>query len=193
MRRLAVFCASAEGSNPIYMDKAFKLGKLLANRNIGLVYGGASVGCMGAVAKGALSANGEVIGVLPEFLNKREIAALGLTELIQVESMHERKLKMMQLSNGSITIPGGFGTFEELFEMATWGQLGLHRNPTAILNVNGYYDHLIAQMKHMVQEGLLKSEHFDMLVIKNDAEKLLDKMQNYTPPELERWLTEKTT
>ena len=193
MKRLSVFCASSEGTNPIYMERAFEVGAVLAKNNIGLVYGGASVGCMVAVAKGALSEGGEVIGVLPQFLNKREIAALDLTELIMVESMHERKLKMNQLSDGNITIPGGFGTFEELFEMATWSQLGLHRNPTAILNVNGYYDHLIAQMKYMVLEGLLKKEHFETLVIETDIHVLLDKMLNYTPPKLEQWLTEKTT
>ena len=193
MKRLSVFCASSEGTNPIYMEKAFEVGAALAKNNIGLVYGGASVGCMGAIAKGALSEGGEVIGVLPQFLNKREIAALDLTELIMVESMHERKLKMNQLSNGNITIPGGFGTFEELFEMATWSQLGLHRNPTAILNVIGYYAHLIEQMKHMVLEGLLKKEHFETLVIETDIDVLLDKMLNYTPPKLEQWLTEKAT
>ena len=193
MKRLSVFCASSEGNHSIYMEKAFEVGATLAKNNIGVVYGGASVGCMGAVAKGALSEGGEVIGVLPQFLNKREIAALGLTELITVDSMHERKLKMYQLSDGNITIPGGFGTFEELFEMATWGQLGLHRNPTAILNVNGYYDHLIAQMEHMVNEGLLKKEHFETLVIENEIHVLIQKMKNYAPPELERWLTEKTT
>jgi hypothetical protein len=175
------------------MEKAFEVGAALAKNNIGLVYGGASVGCMGAVAKGALSEGGEVIGVLPKFLNKREIAALNLTQLITVESMHERKLKMNQLSDGNITIPGGFGTFEELFEMATWGQLGLHRNPTAILNVNGYYDHLIAQMEHMVAEGLLKEEHFNTLVIEDDISLLLEKIRNYTPPKLEKWLTERRT
>jgi len=175
------------------MEKAFAVGAALARNNIGLVYGGASVGCMGAVAKGALSEGGEVIGVLPQFLNKREIAALGLTELIMVDSMHDRKLKMNELSNGNITLPGGFGTFEELFEMATWGQLGLHKNPTAILNVNGYYNHLIAQMEHMVKEGLLKKEHFETLVIEIDIDALLQKIEEYTPPLLERWLTEKTT
>ena len=193
MKRLSVFCASSEGNNPIYMEQAFSVGVALAKNNIGLVYGGASVGCMGAVAKGALSEGGEVIGVLPQFLNKREIAALGLTELVMVDSMHERKLKMNNLSDGNITIPGGFGTFEELFEMATWGQLGLHRNPTAILNVNGYYDHLIAQMQHMVSEGLLKKEHYNTLVIENDVDALITKMKNYNPPKIERWLTDETT
>ena len=193
MKRLSVFCASSEGNHHIYMEKAFAVGAALARNNIGLVYGGASVGCMGAVAKGALSEGGEVIGVLPQFLNKREIAALGLTELIMVDSMHDRKLKMNELSNGNITLPGGFGTFEELFEMATWGQLGLHKNPTAILNVNGYYNHLIAQMEHMVKEGLLKKEHFETLVIEIDIDALLQKIEEYTPPLLERWLTEKTT
>ncbi len=193
MKRISVFCASAEGNDPIYMKKAYEVGRVLAENNIGLVYGGASIGCMGAVAKGAIDAKGEVIGVLPHFLDKREIAALNLTELIKVESMHERKLKMNQLSDGNISLPGGFGTFEELFEMATWGQLGLHPNPTAILNVNGYYNHLIHQLKNMVNEGLLRQKHFDILLVDDDIHSLLSKMRNYETPELERWLTERTS
>lgn len=193
MKRIAVFCASSEGSDPIYMQTAFELGQFIANKGYGLVYGGASVGCMGAVAKGAMEAGGEVIGVLPAFLNKREIAAFNITELIMVESMHERKLKMSELSDGSITIPGGFGTFEEFFEMATWGQLALHENPTALLNINGYYDHLIEQLKHMVKEGLLKQKHFDTLVIENTIVPLIEKMETYSPPPLEKWLTKETS
>lgn len=193
MKRIAIFCASSEGNNPIYMETAYQVGRSIAEQGIGLVYGGASIGCMGAVAKGALEAKGEVIGVLPQFLNKREIAHLNLTELIMVDSMHERKLKMNELSEGNLTIPGGFGTFEELFEMATWGQLGLHLHPTAILNVNGYYNHLIQQMKHMVKEGLLKQTHFDTLILGDDINEVLSQMKNYQAPELEKWLTEETS
>lgn len=193
MKRIAVFCASSKGNDSIYTQKAYKLGQYIANKGYGLVYGGASIGCMGAVAQGAIDANGEVIGVLPHFLNKREIAASHLKDLIMVESMHERKLKMCELSDGSITIPGGFGTFEEFFEMATWGQLGLHQNPSALLNINGYYTHLIAQMKHMVTEGLLKQKHFDNLIIETSIANTLKKMENFKAPVLDQWLTPKTT
>ena len=193
MKRIAVFCASSEGNNPIYMETAYAVGKIIAEKGYELVYGGASVGCMGAVAQGALDAKGKVIGVLPGFLNKREIAALNITELHMVESMHERKLKMNELCNATISLPGGFGTFEELFEMITWGQLALHRKPTTILNVNGYYDHLIKQLKHMVKEGLLKEKYADMLLVENTIEPLLVAIDNYQHPETEQWLTEETS
>lgn len=190
MKSIAVFCASAEGNNPIYMETAYLLGKTLAKNNIRLVYGGASVGCMGAVANGALDFGGEVIGVLPHFLDKREIAALNLTELIMVESMHERKLKMNELSDGSISLPGGFGTLEELFEIITWGQLALHQKPTAILNVNGYYNHLNSQLQHMCKEGLLKKKYLNMLIFNDSIEELLSQLKNYQHPKTEKWLTE---
>lgn len=193
MKRIAVFCASSSGNNPIYEQKAYELGQYIAQQGYGLVYGGASIGCMGAVARGAIDHNGEVIGVLPHFLNKREIAANHLSELIMVNSMHERKLKMCELSDGSITIPGGFGTFEEFFEMATWGQLALHTNPTVLLNIHRYYDHLITQMKHMVAEGLLKQKHMDTIIIEDDIAQAIEKMKNYQAPELNQWLTPKTS
>ncbi len=193
IKSIAVFCASSEGNNPIYMETAYSVGKFLAQNNIRLIYGGAGVGCMGAVAKGALDHNGEVIGVLPHFLNKREIAHLGLTELIQVESMHERKLKMSDLADACISLPGGYGTMEELFEIITWGQLGLHKKPSALLNVNGFYDALIQQLKRMNEDGLLQSKYLAMLLVENDIEKLHQKITNYEAPELMEWLKKDNT
>ncbi len=193
IKSVAVFCASSKGAHPIYVEQAYALGAFLAKRNINLVYGGASIGCMGAVAEGALSENGNVIGVLPHFLDKREIAHLKLAELIRVESMHERKLIMNQKSDAVITLPGGFGTMEEFFEIATWGQLGLHKMPCGILNVNQYYDHLIEQLKRMNEEKLLKDKHLNMLLISSSIDELWDKMIHYNPPELEAWLSEKKT
>lgn len=193
MKNICVFCASAKGSKPIYMEYAYLLGKLIAQKGYGLVYGGAAIGCMGAVARGAKEGNGKVIGVLPHFLNRREISQIGLDQLIMVDSMHERKLKMNELADGSITLPGGFGTLEEFFEIITWGQLGLHQKPTALLNVNGYYDFLVAQLKHMNSEKLLKGIHLDMLLIDNDMDNLISKMEVYQHPKIDKWLSENET
>lgn len=193
IKSIAVFCASAEGTNPIYMETAYELGKQLALRGIQLVYGGATVGCMGAVAKGALDHQGKVIGVLPHFLDKRELAHLNLTELIRVDSMHDRKLKMNELSDACLTIPGGFGTMEEFFEIITWGQLGLHQKPSAILNVNDFYNPLIAQLNLMNREGLLRDENLAMLIVSNSIENVLQQMDDYTPPPLDKLLTEEKT
>ena len=153
MKRVTVFCGSSSGSEDLYYKQAYMLGSSLAKRGIGVVYGGAKVGLMGAVADGALGAGGEVIGVLPNFLRSKEIAHMGLTELIQVESMHERKLKMNELCDGVIALPGGYGTMEEFFEMITWAQLGLHQKPIALLNINGFYDSLINLVQTMVDHG----------------------------------------
>lgn len=193
MKRIAVFCASAKGATDVYKDSAYQVGSYLAQRGYGVVYGGASIGSMGAVANGAMDFQGEVIGVLPHFLANREIAQPNLQKLIMVDSMHERKLKMNELSDGCITLPGGFGTLEEFFEIVTWGQLGLHQKPSALLNVNGYYNHLIAQLKHMNQEKLLKDKFLDMLIIENEMERLIQRMENYRPPELEKWLSKEKT
>jgi uncharacterized protein (TIGR00730 family) len=144
MKRITVFCGSSFGSEKEYQEQAFMLGKTLAERNIGLVYVGANVGLMGAVANGTIENKGKVIGVLPRFLQKKEIAHQGLTELILVETMHERKTKMNELTDGVITLPGGCGTLEEFFEMLTWTQPGLHEKPIAILNTNGFYDELFS-------------------------------------------------
>jgi uncharacterized protein (TIGR00730 family) len=148
---------------------------------------------MGKVADGALDHNGEVIGVLPHFLSGREIGHAGLTDLIVVETMHERKMKMHELSDGVIALPGGFGTLEELFEMVTWGQLGLHRKPVGVLNINGFYDDLIALLRTMVDKGFLKAENQRMLLFADSLDSLLEIMRNYQPPAAPKWITKETT
>lgn len=191
MKRITVFCGSSFGTEEIYKEQAELLGKTLAKQNIALVYGGANVGLMGAVADGALSENGTVIGVLPNFLRSKEIAHLGLTELILVESIHERKTKMNDLCDGVIALPGGFGTLEELFEMLTWAQLGLHKKPIAILNINGFYDSLLELLQTMSKKGLLKEANQKMLLVSDDIEDLLNQMENYIPPTVGKWIDKK--
>jgi uncharacterized protein (TIGR00730 family) len=191
MKNITVFCGSSFGTDVIFKEQAELLGKTLARQNIGLVYGGANVGLMGAVADGALSENGTVVGVLPDFLRSKEIAHKGLTELILVESMHERKTKMNDLCDGVIALPGGFGTLEELFEMLTWAQLGLHKKPIAILNTNGFYDALIELLKGMVEKGLLKGANQEMLLVSDSIDDLLNQMKNYIPPTVGKWIDKK--
>lgn len=180
MKRIAVFCASSEGNKPIYMEMAKEVGELIGARNYTLVYGGGSIGLMGALARGALSVGGKVIGVLPHFLTQKENAQEGI-ELIMVDSMHERKQKMHELTDACLTLPGGFGTMDELFEMITWGQLKLHQKPMALLNVNQYYSPLIQQLEVMKKEGLLKQEHQNLLLFDDNIERILEKMENYKP------------
>ena len=191
MKRITVFCASSFGTDKIYEEQAALVGKTLAEQNIDVVYGGANVGLMGAVADGALNAGGKVIGVLPNFLRSKEIAHLGLTELILVESMHERKTKMNDLCDGVIALPGGFGTLEELFEMLTWAQLGLHKKPIAVLNINGFYDSLIELLQTMTEKGLLKEVNQKMLLVSSDIDDLLNQMRNYVPPTVGKWIDKK--
>jgi uncharacterized protein (TIGR00730 family) len=188
MKRITVFCGSSAGTEEIYTSQATLLGQTLAKRNIELVYGGAKVGLMGAVADGVLSKGGKVIGVLPNFLGSKEIAHPQLTELILVDTMHERKTKMNDLCDGVIAMPGGFGTLDELFEMLTWAQLGLHKKPIAILNVNGYYNALIVFVQTMVDKGLLKEVNQQMLLVSNNIDDLLDKMENYVAPKVGKWI-----
>ena len=188
MKRITVFCGSSFGTEEIYKEQATLLGKTLAKQNIELVYGGANVGLMGAVADGVLNAGGKAIGVLPNFLRSKEIAHLGLTELILVESMHERKTKMSDLCDGVIALPGGFGTLEELFEMLTWAQLGLHKKPIAILNIDGFYDSLIELTKVMVEKGLLKEANQQMLLLNDNIDDLLQQMKNYVAPTTGKWI-----
>jgi uncharacterized protein (TIGR00730 family) len=192
MKRITVFCGSSSGNKDIYRAYALQLGQTLAKQNIGLVYGGAKVGLMGAVADGCLQEGGKVIGVLPTFLGSKEIAHDGLTELIMVESMHERKTKMNELCDGVIALPGGFGTMEELFEMLTWAQLGLHGKPIGLLNVDGFYDHLVAMIESMVDNGLLKEINQSMLLVSDSIDKLLDQMKNYKAPAVGKWITKET-
>lgn len=191
MKSITVFCGSSFGTEEIYKEQAVLLGQTLAKQNIKLIYGGANVGLMGAVADGVLNAGGEAIGVLPNFLRSKEIAHLGLTELILVESMHERKTKMSDLCEGVIALPGGFGTLEELFEMLTWAQLGLHKKPIAILNTNGFYDSLIELTKTMVEKGLLKDVNQKMLLVSDNIDDLLEQMKNYVAPTVGKWVEKK--
>jgi uncharacterized protein (TIGR00730 family) len=189
MKRITVFCGSSSGTEEIYTSQAISLGQTLAKRNIELVYGGAKVGLMGAVADGVLKEGGKVIGVLPNFLGSKEIAHPKLTELILVDTMHERKTKMNDLSDGVIAIPGGFGTLDELFEMLTWGQLGLHKKPIAILNVDGFYDALIVFIQTAVDKGFLKPANQQMLLVSDNIDDLLDKMESYVAPTVGKWIT----
>ncbi|MDB5013010.1 MAG: Rossman fold protein family [Daejeonella sp.] len=188
MDRITVFCGSSLGNEKIYQDEAFQLGILMAKKNLELVYGGAKVGLMGAVADGVLTNNGTVIGVLPNFLSSKEVVHENLTQLIMVDSMHERKTKMNELCDGVIALPGGFGTLEELFEMLTWGQLGLHKKPIGLLNIKGYYDLLIQFVENMVDKGLLKKINQEMIIVSSNAEELLTKMENYIAPEVTKWI-----
>ncbi len=189
MKNITVFCGSSFGSDEIYKEQATLLGKTLAKQNIQLIYGGADVGLMGAVADGALSENGKVTGVLPYFLQSKEIAHKNLTELIIVETMHERKTKMNDLCDGVIVLPGGYGTLEEFFEMITWAQLGLHTKPIGILNIDGFYDDLIKLVQTMVDKGFLKQVNRDMLLISDSINELLDKMKNYQAPTVGKWIS----
>ncbi len=192
MNSVTVFCGSSHGNNPLFIEEAIKMGQALSARNITLVYGGAKVGLMGTLADSVLATQGKVIGVLPRFLQKKEIAHSGLTKLILVESMHDRKTMMNDHSNGVIALPGGFGTLEELFEMLTWAQLGLHSKPIGILNVDGYYDHLQKLLENMVTSGLLKKENLAMVLMDTDVEGLLDKMENYKAIPTSKWISDKT-
>lgn len=182
MDSIAVFCGSSEGYNEAYRETAYALGSVLAERGITLVYGGGKIGLMGAVAEGALQNGGKVIGIIPSFLQTKEIAHEGLTELIITDNMHDRKVKMYERCDGVITLPGGWGTMDEMFEMLTWGQLGLHTKPIGILNVNGYYDSLKVLMNNMVQEGFL-NEYTNEIILNSDSiEELLELMNNYEAP-----------
>jgi uncharacterized protein (TIGR00730 family) len=189
MKRITVFCGSSFGTNDVFREQAYLLGKALAEQNIGLVYGGAKVGLMGAVADGALSVKGEVIGVLPHFLRRKELQHEGLTELILVDSMHERKVKMNDLCDGVIALPGGYGTLEEFFEMLTWAQLGLHKKPMALLNTEGFYDSLNEHVNTMVAKGFLKEANQKSLLIADTIEDVLQQMKHYkAPADVEKWI-----
>lgn len=188
MKRITIFCGSSFGTEKVYEEQAYLVGKTLAREKIGLVYGGAKIGLMGAVANGVLENEGIAIGVLPTFLKKVEIAHEGLSELILVETMHQRKTKMDELSDGTIALPGGFGTLEEFFEMLTWAQLGLHKKPVALLNINGFYDDLLSFIQTMVDKGFLKQINRDMLLVNDNIEDLLQQMKNYQAPTVQKWI-----
>lgn len=193
MKNITVYCGSSEGYDETYREMAYALGAAFADKHIGLVYGGGKIGLMGAVAEGCLQNGGRVQGVIPTFLRTKEVAHEGVTEMVVVETMHERKIKMYEACDGIITLPGGWGTMEEFFEMLTWAQLGLHTKPIGILNINGYYDSLKALIGHMVQEGFLKEEVADILLVSDSIDELLDMMAQYQPPDLTQYLHKRTT
>jgi uncharacterized protein (TIGR00730 family) len=186
--RLCIFCGSSPGARPEYSTATAELAQLLSDRGIGIVYGGASVGLMGVLADTAMAAGAEVIGVIPEALEQKEIGHQGLTHLRVVGSMHERKALMAELSDGFVALPGGSGTLEELFEVFTWSQLGLHRKPCALLNVAGYYDGLTAFLDHAVQERFMRAEHRSMLLCEDSAEAMLAAVESFEPPVVDKWI-----
>lgn len=188
MQRICVFSGSSSGRIVDYRDAAVELGTLLAERNIGLVYGGAAVGLMGAVADATTSAGGNVIGVIPSALVDREVAHTGLSDLRVVGSMHERKALMADLSDAFVALPGGIGTFEEIFEVWTWTQLGTHAKPCAMLNVHGFYDRLLGFLDHVVDEAFLKPAHRGMLLSSSDPTVLLDLLAEYQVPMETKWI-----
>ena len=188
MNKVSVFCGSSPGQPSVFMESAARLGQELVSRNMGLVYGGAKVGLMGKVADSVLEGGGEVIGVIPQSLMRKEVAHNGLTELRVVKSMHERKAAMVDLSDGFIALPGGLGTLEELFEVMTWAQLGFHQKPCAMLNVNGYYDSLTAFLDHAVQQQFVKDIHRNMLIVEEQPADLLQRMLDYQPPAVDKWI-----
>ncbi len=186
--RLCVFCGSNAGQDPVYLEVARALGETLAANGIDLVYGGASVGLMGAVADASLSKGGHVIGVMPQTLVDKEIAHRGLSDLRVVGSMHERKALMAELADGFIALPGGLGTFEELFEVWTWAQLGYHGKPCALLNVAGFYDKLISFLDDVTGRGFVKPVHRAMLIVNDDPAALIEAMRAYEPPKVVKWI-----
>ena len=193
MKRICVFCGSNAGNNPLYRNEAEKLGRVLAERGIELVYGAGNVGLMGAIADACLEAGGTVIGVIPEALVGKEVAGRpvdhrALTRIEIVDSMHTRKARMAELADGFIALPGGFGTFEEFCEILTWGQLGFHVKPMGLLNVNGFYDPLLALFDHAVGEGFLRQQNRAMALAETDIERLLDAMANYRAEPVSKWL-----
>jgi uncharacterized protein (TIGR00730 family) len=181
VRRISVFCGSSPGARAAYGEAADELGRLLVEEGIGLVYGGGHVGLMGRLADAVLAEGGEAIGVLPEALVEKEIGHKGLSELRVVGSMHERKALMADLSDGFVALPGGLGTVEELFEVYTWSQLGLHRKPCALLDVGGYYEGIVSFLSHAVEERFLREDHRAMLMVERDPRVLLDRLRRFEP------------
>jgi hypothetical protein len=188
MQRICIFCGSSVGARPVYAEAARQVGALLAQRNLGLVYGGGSVGLMGVAADAALAGGGEVIGVIPEFLFQREIEHKGVTEMRVVGTMHERKTIMADLADGFIALPGGYGTLDEFCEIITWAQLGLHRKPVGLLNVAGYFDSFLAFLDHTTAEGFVQPEYRALVLDDTDPASLLDRLRAYQPPPVVKWM-----
>ena len=193
MKSIAVFCGSNTGNDPSFTAAAQALGKEMAAQQIELIYGGGRIGIMGVIANAVLEAGGQVTGVIPGFLHSKEIAHSGLTRLITVESMHERKKCMQELAEGFIALPGGFGTLEELFEMITWAQLGLHRKPIALLNVSGFFDPLLQFTRSLVTKGLVHPSNHAILLFEADVHMLLQNMRAYRPLDVPKWIDDNKT
>ena len=188
LRAVGVFCGSNLGGDPAFAEAAARLGRLLAERGLTLVYGGARIGLMGVIADAALGAGGEVHGVIPTGLVDKELAHTGLTRLDVVTTMHERKARMAELSDGFIALPGGAGTLDEMAEIWTWAQLGLHQKPIGFLNVGGYFNHLLAFIDHAVANALVKRENAEMLLCDSDPAALLDAFTTYAPVHVDKWI-----
>lgn len=193
INKIAVFCASSDGVDPVIYKGAYEVGAFLAKHQIELIFGGSKLGLMGQIAKGALGNNGKVTGVIPDFLKTKEVVHTGLTHLITTKDMHERKLKMHDLSDGFIALPGGFGTLEEFFEILTWGQLGLHKKPIGVLNLNHYYDDLLKMMEKMVDTRLLRKENMELVLVSETIEELLEKMEKFEPLPVPKWMNKDQT
>ncbi|MEM7350576.1 MAG: TIGR00730 family Rossman fold protein [Acidobacteriota bacterium] len=188
LRRICVFCGSHSGANPAFKAAAIELGEQMAARGLGLVYGGGNVGLMGAAADAVMASGGEVIGVIPRSLRDREVAHRGITELVVVETMHERKRLMYGRAEAVVALPGGIGTFDELFESLTWNQLGIHQKPAALLNVAGYFDPLIAMLDRAVDNGFVGALHREFLLVESRVDALLDALVAYQPPGEDAWV-----
>lgn len=188
LNRLCVFCGSSAGFDPVYRETATEFGQLLVREGIEMVYGAGSVGLMGAVADAVLLARGHVIGVIPKFLATRELLHEGLTEVRITHTMHERKALMSELSNAFVALPGGLGTFEELFEVLTWAQLGLHAKPIGLLNIAGYFDPFIAMVDRAITDGFCRDEHRRLFVVDDQPDRLLRRMRDHQPPAVKKWI-----
>lgn len=188
-RRVCVFCGSSTGASPAYREAATALGRLLAERGVGVVFGGGRIGLMGALAEAALACGGEVVGVIPGPLRTRELAHPGVAAMHVVPTMHARKALMNELSDAFLALPGGFGTFDELFEVVTWGQLGIHEKPIGLLNVGGYFDALLAMVDHAVAEGFVRQPQRELLCVATDPGELLAAMARHRPAPILRWVT----
>lgn len=188
MKRVCVFCGSSRGARSVYEEAAQQLGQALAKRGVGLVYGGGHLGLMGALADATMAAGGEVIGVIPQALVAKELAHNGVADMRIVGSMHERKALMADLSDAFITLPGGFGTLEEFFEVLSWAQLGLHGKPCGILNVAGFYDTLLAVFDQVVAEAFVRPAHRSLVLVESDPQSLLERLAAFQPPQLQKWI-----
>lgn len=187
MKSVCVYCGSSDGARPLYAEAARAFGRALVQADLALVYGGGKVGLMGVIADTVMAEGGRAIGVIPELLLNKEVGHNGLTELHVVPDMHHRKKMMADLSDAFVAMPGGAGTLEELFEVYTWAQLGYHQKPVALLNIDGFYDPLIALLKHTVDEGFMRQTYFDILQKDADPVALIDKLQRYQPPASDKW------